>query len=254
MQQTDHLKHRCSAATGRRQPRRQSDRQAGIFALQALIVVFLLALTLSWGVLSLQRLVAAQRVAAAARAFSASLQLARTEARVRAPAQKVSVIMTQPELSWAGGWSVQARNREATTAGARLHAAGRQNPEAVADVAEEWPEVVAQGADADGRASASKKGANPDRLVDPHPGLASRRAELIENVSAWPGVHAAQTGRQSSLTYHGIQRGMTDAGRALAPRSVWFEAPGTDRYCLVLNGVGRVRTARVASGVDCHAG
>ena len=162
------------------------------------MVVLILALTLTWGLPSLQRHVAAQRVAAAARAFSASLQLARTEARVRAPAQQVSVIMAQPEQSWAGGWSVQAL------------------------------------------------------ALGPHAGPAPLRAELLEHVSAWPGIHASQTGRQPVLTFHGLQRGITDAGRALAPRSVWFDAPGTDRYCLVLNAVGRVRTARVSPEGACH--
>lgn len=88
---------------------------------------------------------------------------------------------------------------------------------------------------------------------DPTQGVAPRGL-LLEVVELWPGVSAGQTGRAGGITFHGAGQAITDGRQAVAQRTIWFEAPGVDRHCLILNTRGRVRTARVAPQATCHEG
>ncbi len=73
----------------------------------------------------------------------------------------------------------------------------------------------------------------------------------VEVVSAPSGpISTGQTGTLNYFTYNGVGRLITTTG-ASANRSFWFFDDTSERYCLVLNVSGRVRTTRVASGASC---
>lgn len=64
------------------------------------------------------------------------------------------------------------------------------------------------------------------------------------------GVSYGQTGSLNYFTYNGSGRLVTTAG-ANANRSFWFFTGTSDKYCIVINTSGRVRTERVASAGSC---
>lgn len=73
----------------------------------------------------------------------------------------------------------------------------------------------------------------------------------VEVVAAPSGpISTGQTGTLNYFTYNGVGRLITTTG-ASANRSFWFFDADSERYCLVLNVSGRVRTTRVASGASC---
>lgn len=73
----------------------------------------------------------------------------------------------------------------------------------------------------------------------------------VEVVAAPSGpIDTGQTGTLNYFTYNGAGRLITTTG-ASANRSFWFFDATSERYCLVLNVSGRVRTTRVASGASC---
>jgi len=75
----------------------------------------------------------------------------------------------------------------------------------------------------------------------------------VEVVAAPTGpVSTGQTGSLNYFTYNGVGRLITTTG-ASANRSFWFFDDTSERYCLVLNVTGRVRSTRVASGAPCPA-
>ncbi len=73
----------------------------------------------------------------------------------------------------------------------------------------------------------------------------------VEVVAAPSGpISAGQTGTLNYFTYNGVGRLITTTG-ASANRSFWFFDDVSEKYCLVLNVSGRVRTTRVGSGASC---
>lgn len=73
----------------------------------------------------------------------------------------------------------------------------------------------------------------------------------VEVVAAPSGpISAGQTGTLNYFTYNGVGRLITTTG-ASANRSFWFFDGVSEKYCLVLNISGRVRTTRVGSGASC---
>lgn len=65
-----------------------------------------------------------------------------------------------------------------------------------------------------------------------------------------PNISAGQTGTLNYFTYNGQGRLITTTG-ANANRSFWFFQGTSDKYCIVINITGRVRTDRVASSANC---
>ena len=63
-------------------------------------------------------------------------------------------------------------------------------------------------------------------------------------------ISASQTGALNYFTYNGQGRLITTTG-AVANRSFWFFDSASEKYCLVINITGRVRTERVASAASC---
>lgn len=74
------------------------------------------------------------------------------------------------------------------------------------------------------------------------------RVEIVASPSG--PISTGQTGTLNYFTYNGVGRLVTTTG-ASANRSFWFFDATSERYCLVLNVTGRVRTSRVASGASC---
>lgn len=73
----------------------------------------------------------------------------------------------------------------------------------------------------------------------------------VEVVAAPSGpVGTGQTGTLNYFTYNGVGRLITTTG-ASANRSFWFFDDVSEKYCLVLNVSGRVRTTRVDSAASC---
>lgn len=73
----------------------------------------------------------------------------------------------------------------------------------------------------------------------------------VEVVAAPSGpISVGQTGTLNYFTYNGVGRLITTTGGP-ANRSFWFFDGVSEKYCLVLNVSGRVRTTRVASGASC---
>lgn len=63
-------------------------------------------------------------------------------------------------------------------------------------------------------------------------------------------ISMSQTSSLTYFTYNGQGRLIT-AGGANANRSFWFYDSTSDKYCLVINITGRVRSERVASSASC---
>jgi type IV fimbrial biogenesis protein FimT len=74
------------------------------------------------------------------------------------------------------------------------------------------------------------------------------RLEVIAAPAAT--VSYSQTGTLNYFTYNGQGRLITNTG-AVANRSFWFFEADSDKYCLIINTTGRVRTDRVASAANC---
>ncbi len=74
------------------------------------------------------------------------------------------------------------------------------------------------------------------------------RVEVVATPSG--PISTGQTGTLNYFTYNGVGRLITTTG-ASANRSFWFFDADSEKYCLVLNVSGRVRTTRVASGASC---
>ena len=65
-------------------------------------------------------------------------------------------------------------------------------------------------------------------------------------------VSVGQTGI-NYFTYNGQGRMIDAAGGGVVNRSIWFFDGSSEKYCLVINNTGRVRSARVAGNVACPA-
>ena len=63
-------------------------------------------------------------------------------------------------------------------------------------------------------------------------------------------VSFSQTGALDYFTYNGQGRLISSTGGP-ANRSFWFFVSSSEKYCLVINISGRVRTERVASSASC---
>lgn len=76
----------------------------------------------------------------------------------------------------------------------------------------------------------------------------------LEVVAAPSGpVSTGQTGAINYFTYNGQGRLIDATGAGVVNRSFWFFDGTSERYCLVVNNTGRVRSTRVASGASCPA-
>ena len=63
-----------------------------------------------------------------------------------------------------------------------------------------------------------------------------------------------QTGTLNYFTYNGQGRLIDVSGAGVVNRSVWFSDGGSEKYCIIVNNTGRVRTARApAAAIDCSA-
>lgn len=73
----------------------------------------------------------------------------------------------------------------------------------------------------------------------------------VEVVGAPSGpISIGQTGALNYFTYNGVGRLITTNG-ASANRSFWFFDDTSEKYCLVLNVTGRVRTTRAGTAASC---
>ena len=63
-------------------------------------------------------------------------------------------------------------------------------------------------------------------------------------------ISVGQTGSLNYFTYNGQGRLITTTG-ANANRSFWFYDSTSDKYCVIINITGRVRTERVVSSASC---
>jgi type IV fimbrial biogenesis protein FimT len=77
----------------------------------------------------------------------------------------------------------------------------------------------------------------------------------LEVVAAQPSSIAyAQTGALSYFTYNGQGRLIDVAGAGVVNRSAWFSEGNSEKYCIIVNNTGRVRTARAsAAAANCAA-
>lgn len=74
----------------------------------------------------------------------------------------------------------------------------------------------------------------------------------LEVVGAPSGpVSAAQNGSINSFSYNGQGRLIDVTGAGVVNRSFWFSDGISEKYCLVVNNTGRVRSTRVASAANC---
>lgn len=74
----------------------------------------------------------------------------------------------------------------------------------------------------------------------------------LEVVAAPSGpLSAAQNGTLIYFSYNGQGRLVDVSGGGVVNRSFWFFDGTSERYCLVVNNSGRVRSTRVASNVSC---
>ena len=93
------------------------------------------------------------------------------------------------------------------------------------------------------------KTGNANNGVAPSSDSASiTRLELVAALS--PSVSFSQTGTLNYFTYNGQGRLITSTG-AVANRSFWFFEGNSDKYCLIINTTGRVRSDRVGSAASC---
>lgn len=81
---------------------------------------------------------------------------------------------------------------------------------------------------------------------------ASNCVTRLEVVAAPAGTLSfAQTGTINYFTYNGQGRLIDVSGAGVVNRSAWFSDGASEKYCLIINNTGRVRTARVAAAVTC---
>ena len=74
----------------------------------------------------------------------------------------------------------------------------------------------------------------------------------LEVVGAPSGpVSAAQSGTINYFSYSGQGRLIDVSGAGVVNRSFWFSDGTSEKYCLVVNNTGRVRSTRVASAASC---
>ncbi|SFU94334.1 type IV fimbrial biogenesis protein FimT [Polaromonas sp. YR568] len=64
-------------------------------------------------------------------------------------------------------------------------------------------------------------------------------------------VSTAQTGTLKYFSYNGQGRLIDVSGAAVVDRSFWFFDGTSQKYCLVINNTGRVRTTRVEAAQSC---
>ena len=63
-----------------------------------------------------------------------------------------------------------------------------------------------------------------------------------------------QTGALNYFTYNGQGRLIDVSGAGVVNRSAWFSDGGSEKYCIIVNNTGRVRTARAAAAAsDCSS-
>lgn len=72
----------------------------------------------------------------------------------------------------------------------------------------------------------------------------------ITNAPAAP-VSAGQTGTVNYFSYNGQGRMIDVSGAAVVNRAFWFFDGTSQKYCLVVNNTGRVRTTRVEAASSC---
>jgi type IV fimbrial biogenesis protein FimT len=81
---------------------------------------------------------------------------------------------------------------------------------------------------------------------------ASNCVTRLEVVAAPAGaLNFSQTGAVNYFTYNGQGRLIDVSGAGVVNRSAWFADGSSEKYCLIINNTGRVRTARVAASVTC---
>jgi type IV fimbrial biogenesis protein FimT len=85
--------------------------------------------------------------------------------------------------------------------------------------------------------------------------VAGSEVTRLEIVSAQPSSLAfGSTGTLNYFTYNGQGRLIDVSGAGVVNRSAWFSDGGSEKYCVIVNNSGRVRTARAtAAASDCSA-
>lgn len=75
---------------------------------------------------------------------------------------------------------------------------------------------------------------------------------LLEVVAPLNGsLGYGQTGTLNYFSYNGEGRLVDVTGGGVVNRSTWFFKDESEKYCLVINNIGRVRTARVSNSLAC---
>jgi type IV fimbrial biogenesis protein FimT len=88
--------------------------------------------------------------------------------------------------------------------------------------------------------------------ADSAPSCVSNCVSRLEVVAAPAGALSfSQTGTVNYFTYNGQGRLIDVSGAGVVNRSVWFSDGASEKYCLIINNTGRVRTALVADSVTC---
>jgi type IV fimbrial biogenesis protein FimT len=99
------------------------------------------------------------------------------------------------------------------------------------------------------RTTTANNGVSPPASTDCS--LSTTTACPLEVVAAPTGpVSTSQTSSFNYFTYNGQGR-LVDVNGGYANRSFWFFDGSSDKYCLVVNSSGRVRTEVVASATAC---
>ena len=93
------------------------------------------------------------------------------------------------------------------------------------------------------------KSANANLGVAPTGDTANFKRLEIVGAPSLP-ISMSQTTSLTYFTYNGQGRVITSAG-ANANRSFWFFDGTSEKYCLVINITGRVRTERVSNSASC---
>ncbi len=64
-------------------------------------------------------------------------------------------------------------------------------------------------------------------------------------------ISISHTNSLTSFTYDGSGRLIDPSGGAVANRAFWFYDGSSEKYCVIVNNTGRVRTQRVSSSTSC---
>ncbi len=64
-------------------------------------------------------------------------------------------------------------------------------------------------------------------------------------------ISISHTNSLTSFTYDGSGRLVDTSGGAVANRAFWFYDGSSEKYCVIVNNTGRVRTQRVSSSTSC---